>query len=104
MKVLRRFEIMVPLHFNDGTAVPLELLTQTQTELEERFDAVSSEGQTIRGFDRESGDGEDELVRFFTDVPNTDDNLAFFRETKERLKSRFQQEDIWIATHLIEVL
>jgi hypothetical protein len=95
---------MVPLHFNDGTEVPKELLRQTQAELEEQFGAVSSEGQVIRGFDRETGTTEDRLVRYFTDVQDTPENLAFFREQKERLKARFQQEEIWITTHLIEVL
>ena len=104
MQRLRRFEIMVPLHFNDGTTVPQELLRQTQTEFEERFGAVSAEGQVIRGFDRETGSAEDRLVRFFLDVPDTPENLAYFRETKERLKERFQQEEIWITTHLVEVL
>jgi hypothetical protein len=104
MQRLRRFEIMVPLHFNDGTAVPQELLEQTQTDLENQFGAVSSEGQVIRGFDRETGATEDRLVRYFTDVADTPENLAFFRAEKERLKQRFKQEEIWIATHLIEVL
>lgn len=104
MQSLRRFEIMVPLHFNDGTEVPQALLAQTQAELEERFGAVSTEGQVIRGFDRDTGAAEDRLVRYFTDVPDTRENMAFFREEKERLKERFRQEEIWITTHLIEVL
>ncbi|MGV3531394.1 MAG: hypothetical protein ACO1QR_03420 [Chthoniobacteraceae bacterium] len=104
MQRLRRFEIMVPLHFNDGTAVPKELLEQTQSDLEARFGAVSSEGQVIRGFDRETGTTEDRLVRYFIDVPDTPENLDFFCEEKERLKERFRQKEIWIATHLIEVL
>jgi hypothetical protein len=104
MQRLRRFEIMVPLHFNDGTAVPPDLLEQTQNDLENRFGAVSSEGQVIRGFDRETGATEDRLVRYFTDVPDTPENLAFFRSLKERLKDRFQQVEIWITTHPIEVL
>ena len=104
MQRLRRFEILVPLHFNDGTAVPQELLEQTQRDLEERFGAVSSEGQVIRGFDRDTGQTEDQLVRYFTDVPDTSENLDFFREEKERLRERFRQEEIWITTHLVEVL
>lgn len=95
---------MVPLRFNDGTSVPQALLEQTRQDLENRFGAVSSEGQIIRGFDRETSAREDRLVRYFTDVPDTPENLAFFRAEKERLKERFQQEEIWIATHPIEVL
>jgi hypothetical protein len=69
---------MVPLHFNDGTAVPQELLQKTQMDLEDRFGAVSTEGQVIRGFDRDTGAAEDRLVRYFTDVPDTPENFAFF--------------------------
>jgi hypothetical protein len=45
----RRFEILLPLRFNDGSAVPDEIIADTLLELEQRFGAVSSETQTIRG-------------------------------------------------------
>ena len=46
----RRFEILLPLRFNDGRPVPGELVADTLLELENRFGAVSSETQTIQGF------------------------------------------------------
>ncbi len=45
----RRFEILLPRRFNDGQTVPDELIADTLLELEERFGAVSSETQSIRG-------------------------------------------------------
>jgi hypothetical protein len=98
---LRRFEILLPLKFNDGTRVPAELLEQTKAELKREFGGLSSESQVIQGFDRDT-DGEDTMVRLFADVPDTAENLAFFLTAKERLKKRFQQEEIWITTHQIE--
>jgi hypothetical protein len=44
------------------------------------------------------------LTRVFLDVADTDGNREFFRGLKERLKARFQQLDIWMITHLVEVI
>jgi hypothetical protein len=44
------------------------------------------------------------LVRLFADVPDTAQNQQWFVELKERLKRDFQQIDIWIITHPIQVL
>ncbi len=46
---LRRYEILLPLRFHDGQPVPDDLVADTLLELEQRFGAVSSETQTIRG-------------------------------------------------------
>jgi hypothetical protein len=48
-KQFRRFEILLPLRFNDGQSVPDELIADTLLELREQFGAVSCETQTIRG-------------------------------------------------------
>ena len=103
-ETLRRYEILLPLNFNNGKAVPAQSLAQTRLELKERFGAISIESQVIRGEDEESGATRDRLIRFFVDVPDTESNAAFFREWKERLKERFQQVDIWMTTHPIKRL
>lgn len=101
---LRRFEVLLPLFFNSGERVPAELLEETRKEIQDQFGAISFEGQVIRGFDRKTGAAEDRTVRFFADVPDTGENFAFFLALKKRLKTRFQQEEIWIATFLVEVI
>jgi len=40
---LRRYEVLLPLRFNDGQPVPDDLVADTLLELEQRFGAVSSE-------------------------------------------------------------
>jgi hypothetical protein len=45
----RRYEVLLPLKFNDGVEVPDELVSDTLTDLRVRFNSVSSETQTIRG-------------------------------------------------------
>ena len=101
----RRYEVLLPLRFNDGQSVPEELLADTILELEHQFGAVSCETQNIRGMWNQQGQSyRDDLVRVFVDVPDVSANREFFVEFKARLKARFQQLDIWITTHPLEVL
>lgn len=104
-RAVRRFEILLPLRFNDGQRVPDELVADTLIELESRFGAVSCETQTIRGLWRYEGQPfRDDLVRVFVDVPDRPESRQYFVELKERLKARFQQLDIWLTTYPIEVI
>jgi len=104
-RLLRRFEVLLPLRLNDGTPVPDAAVADTLVELEERFGAVSCESQTIRGRWRSDGQTyRDDLIRVFVDVPDEPENRAYFVAAKEQLKARFQQLDIWMTTYLIEVL
>ncbi|MBI4600760.1 MAG: hypothetical protein HY721_02255 [Planctomycetes bacterium] len=101
----RRFEILLPLAFNDGRPVPEELVAQTLTELEQRFGAVSCETQTIRGLWHSEGRiYRDNLVRVFVDVPESAENRAFMQQLKQRLKERFAQVDIWITSYPVDVV
>ena len=102
---LRRYEILLPLRFNDGRLVPDDLVADTLLELEQRFGAVSAETQTIRGLWRNEGESyRDDLFRVFVDVADETEHRQFFLELKERLKARFHQIDIWMTTFPIEVL
>ena len=101
----RRFEILLPQRFNDGRRVPDELIADTLLELEERFGAVSSETQTIRGLWRhEDHLFRDDLIRVFVDVPDVPESRQFLLDFKSHLKVRFKQLDIWMTTYAIEVM
>lgn len=41
----RRYEILLPLRFNDGQPVPDDLIGKTLLQLKQRFHAISSETQ-----------------------------------------------------------
>ena len=102
---MRRYEILLPLRFNDGTPVPDELVGGVLVALRERFGAASFETQTIRGvWQHEGAAYRDDLVRVFADVTDSPVNRAWFLELKERLKRDFRQLDIWLISHPIEVL
>ncbi|SRR6266478_1735587 len=105
MNGLRRYEILVPLLFNDGRLVPESLLAETFVELREHFGAASWETQMVRGSWEHHGIVyEDNLTRFFVDVPDVPEHRAFLRQFKERLKTRFDQLEIWITSHPLDVI
>lgn len=101
----RRYEILLPLAFNDGRPVPDPLVGQTLAELERQFGAVSCETQTIRGLWQHEGQVyRDNLVRLFVDVPDLQESRRFMASFKAQLKDRFEQLDIWITSYPIEIL
>ena len=104
MSASRRYEILLPLRFNDGQPVPDEFVADVMLELRQRFGAVSCETQTIHGLWSDEGQVfRDDLIRLFADVTDTPANREFFLQLKSRLKNRFQQLDIWLTSHAIEV-
>lgn len=104
-RLLRRFEMLLPLRFNDGQTVPNDLIADLLLQLEARFGVVSTESQRIQGrWQHEGRSYRDDLVRVFVDAPDTADTRAFFLEFKETLKFSLRQIDIWMTTYPIEVL
>jgi hypothetical protein len=102
---MRRYEILLPLRFNSGQLVPEELRVNALEALTSKFGAASFETQTVKGSWRFEGEiYEDDLVRFFVDVQDTPETHTWFKEFKERLKADFQQLDIWVTSHPIDVL
>lgn len=105
MSASRHYEILLPLRFNDGRRVPGDLVGETLVELRRRFGAVTWESQIIRGLWEQGGQiYQNDSLRVTVDVADTVENREFFRQFKERLKDRFQQIDIWMTTHLIDVV
>ena len=100
----RRFEILLPLRFNDGSAVPDALIAETLVELRRNFGAVSAETQKIEGQWQHAGQlYRDELMRVFVDVEDTQQNRDFFLQFRERVRSRFRQVSIWMTSHPIDI-
>jgi hypothetical protein len=100
----RRYEILLPLRFNDGSPIPDDALHQTREEVVSRFDGVSVLPGTITGIWIQEGVRyEDSLVRLVVDVEDKTEN-QFFVEWKPTLLQRFQQLDLYITSFLIEVI
>lgn len=104
-KPLRRYEILVPLLYNNGRAVPKSLLAKTFADLDNKFGSTSWETQTVHGSWTNKGTvHKDNLIRFFVDVPDLPTHRTFFRAFKEVLKQRFKQSDVWIISHTVDVI
>lgn len=100
-----RFELLLPLQFNDGRPVPLALLAWSAAQIQRRFGGVSWEPQVIEGLWRQGGvEYRDRLNRIFVDAEDTPENRRFFIDLKSDLRTRFEQLDIWLTVHPIEVL
>jgi hypothetical protein len=105
MSASRRYEILLPLRFNDGQSVPDALISDTLIELESRFGAVSWETQIIRGrWRHEEEVYSDDLMRVIIDIEDLVEHRQFFGAFKECLKVRFRQIEIYMTTHPIEVI
>jgi hypothetical protein len=104
----RRYEVLLPLWFNDGQPVPDDLSRRRHFA---RIGAAVR-GRVVRDADdpqplvwRHEGESyRDDLIRVFVNVADEAEHRRFFLEFKERLKARFQQIDVWITTYVIEVL
>src|SRR5262249_24718022 len=100
----RRFEVLLPVRFNDGREVPPEWLAEAVLEIVEQFGAASYETQKVEGHWRHGGViYRDELVRVVVDVPNTKKNRTWMRKFKERWKTRLEQIDLWVVSYLIDI-
>lgn len=101
----RRYEILLPLQYNDGSPVPEADLSQTREEILARFDAVSITPGTVAGiWIHERQRYEDALIRLWVDVEDTPENRQFFVDWKPLLLARFRQLDVYITSLVIDVI
>lgn len=100
-----RFEILLPLFYNDGRVVEDQKFMETDDELVASFGATSTETVIVGGhWLYQSTIYEDRLIRIRVDVEDTANNWQKMRDIKEVLKQRFEQIDVWISAHRIEIL
>ena len=100
----RRFEVLLPLQFNDGRDVPAEWLGEAVLEIVDRFGAASYETQRVEGHWRHSGIlYRDDLVRVVVEVPDSPRNRQWMNQCKDRWKVRLEQLELWMVSYRIEV-
>ncbi len=101
-----RYEILLPLRYNDGGSVEPEKLLQTKEDLVQKCGALTVDPYPVEDLWTYQGVSyQDALLRYVVDVE--EDTIAiqmFFGEFKETLKSRFRQLDVWIVAYPIRVV
>jgi hypothetical protein len=100
----RRFEVLLPLRFNDGRDVPGEWIADAVLEIVDQFGAASYETQKVEGHWRQGAiTYRDDLVRIVVDVADTSENRQWMRAFKGRWKLRLEQLELWMVSHRIDV-
>ena len=100
----RRFEVLLPLRFNDGRDIPGEWIAEAVLEIVDHCGAASYETQKVEGHWRHSGIlYRDDLVRVVVDVPDSARNRQWMREFKDRWKVRLEQLELWLVSYRIDV-
>jgi hypothetical protein len=100
----RRFEVLLPLQFNDGRDVPPEWLAEAVLEVADHFGAASYETQKVEGHWRYGGvTYRDNLVKVVVDVPDSAKTRQWMRAFKDRWKTRLEQIDLWMVSYRIDI-
>jgi hypothetical protein len=100
----RRFEVLLPLNFNDGREVPDELLAEAVLEVRTRFNAVRYESQRMEGQWEEGGTlYKDELSCLVVDVPDTARNRKWMKQFKARWRERLQLVELWMVSYRVDI-
>src|SRR5205809_3075256 len=85
-----RFEILLPLFYNDGRPVEREKFLETDDELVQLFGATSTDTVVVHGrWLYQSTLYHDQLVRIRLDVEDKPESWQAVRNFKENLKGRF---------------
>ena len=101
---LRRFEVLLPVRFNDGAEVPEERLGEAFNEIVDHFGAASFEKQAIEGRWHDEGTlFRDELSRLVVDVPDTVKNRNWMKWFKKRWMDRLGQFQLWMVSYPVEL-
>ncbi len=101
---LRRFEILLPLQFNDGREVPTDWLAEAVLEIVEKFEAASYETQKVEGHWRHQGIlYRDNLVKIVIDAADEEANREWMRDYKTRWKEKLEQLELWLVSYTIDV-
>jgi hypothetical protein len=100
----RRFEVLLPLRYNDGADVADELLGEAVNEIVGQFRAVNFRRDAIEGrWQHEQTLYRDELACIVVDVPDTAKNRKWMKAYKSRWKKRLNQLEIWMVSYRIDI-
>ena len=100
----RRFEVLLPVRFNDGREIPEELLGEAVNEIVSQYGAVSFYKQAIEGhWQHDNRLYRDDLACIVVDVADTVKNRKWMRAFKTRWKDRLEQLELWMVSYPIDI-
>ena len=104
---MRRYEIYLPLKYNDGKEIEPEKIQRIKQELVEMFGAitVSSRSSPYQGTWKYGGvEYVDDIIKVEVVTSSNRMMKKVLKDFKERLKKSLRQIDILITTHGIQVI
>ena len=104
---MRKYEIYLPLKYNDGKEIEPEKIQRIKQELVAMFGAItaSSRSSPYQGTWKYGGvEYVDDIIK--VEVVTSSDRMMkkVLKDFKERMKESLQQIDILITTHGIQVI
>jgi hypothetical protein len=103
----RKYDIYLPLTYNDGRSIEEEKYRFVHNVLFERFGGVTSMMHQfpLRGVWGDANQIYQDYIVIYTtiDFAPSDETEQFFTDYKERLREEFQQEEILITGHDLTV-
>ena len=100
----KRYEILLPLTYNDGATIEADKFDRTAEEISDRFGGVTEDTIRVTGTWKYGGTRyRDQLLRLRVDT-NDPAAAGYFRAMKAAWKDRFRQIDIWITAYEIEII
>ena len=100
----RRYEVLLPARFNDGTEVPENILGRAVIEIVEQFNAVTFFKEAAEGYWRHDETFfRDDLGLLVVDVPDTAKNRKWMKAFKATWKRRLDQLEIWMVSYSIDI-
>jgi len=101
---LRRFEVLLPIRYNDGSDIPEVLLAEAVNEVVQEFCFVSFRRDAVEGqWRHEAVLYRDNLACIIVDLPDNRKNREWMRAFKARWKERLQQFEIWMVSYRVDV-
>ena len=100
-----RYEIYLPIKFNDGNPIPDELFVEVKNEIIDNFGALTTmpPNTPVVGYWKSEGVLYKDDIVIYT-VTTAQDEDEFFKQYKNKLANRFKQLEIWIEKVPVEVL
>ncbi len=97
---LRRFEILLPLQFNDGRDIPTDILAEAILEVVDHFGSLSYYDNLIRGhWTHEGTTYRDNNSKIVVDAEDSEENRQWMRDYKARWKEKLDQLDLWLVSY-----
>lgn len=108
-RLVRKYDIYLPLRYNDGVRIERQKFLTTENELLRRFGGFTAIRQehSLRGFWEEEGQlyiDEVIIITVLDFASDLSEDERFFENYKSVLKERFQQREVLITFQDLNVI